>query len=290
MKIYNLGSLNIDYVYDVEHFVCAGETEASDKLELFPGGKGLNQSVAAARAGAEVIHGAVVGVGGEFLIEALEKAKVDASRIKYSENVNGHAIIQVDSSGQNCIMLYRGTNGEITREYVAEFLFDAEAGDILLLQNEINGLDFIFEIAVEKQMQIAFNSSPITPKMFSLPLKAVKWLFCNETEGEALFGSNDPEEIVERFINKYPDGNLILTLGKNGSIFKSRNLTLHQSIFKTKTVDTTAAGDTFTGYLTALVSKGENIEAALRTASKAASVTVSRKGASVSIPLIDELK
>lgn len=289
MKIYNLGSLNIDYVYTVEHFVRAGETLASNKMELFPGGKGLNQSVALARAGAAVIHGGIVGAKAEPLTDTLKNSGVDISRIRHSENVNGHAIIQVDSEGQNCIMLYRGTNGEITREYVEAFLLDAEADDILLLQNEINGLDFIFEIAERHSLQIAFNPSPITPEILKLPLGAVKWWFCNETEAEALFGSSDPKEITDRFIKKYPNANLILTLGSDGSIFKSRDLLIHQPIFKTEAVDTTAAGDTFTGYFTALVSKGESIEAAMKKAAKASSVTVSRKGASVSIPTVDEL-
>lgn len=290
MKIYNLGSLNIDYVYTVEHFVKAGETLSSQKMDIFPGGKGLNQSVALARAGADVVHGAVVGNDGMFLVETLRESGVNTDRIKLTDGKTGHAIIQVDRSGQNCILLYAGTNHSIDRQYAEAFLTDAEAEDILLLQNEINCLDIIFEIAHEKQMQIAFNPSPFKSDILKLPLSYVKWWFCNEVEGEELFGSNVPEEITENFIKQYPESNLILTLGKEGSLFKNAEMLVKQPIYKAEAVDTTAAGDTFTGYFITAVAKGESIENALKIASKASAVTVSRKGASVSIPCISELK
>ena len=160
MKIYNLGSLNIDYVYSVDHFVSAGETLSSDTMTVFPGGKGMNQSVALAKAGAKVIHGALVGNGGDFLLDTLSSSGVDMSRIKKVEHSSGHAIIQVDKNGQNCIMLFAGTNHLVNNEYIEEFLSDADPGDILLTQNETSGLDAAFEIANRKGMQIAFNPSP----------------------------------------------------------------------------------------------------------------------------------
>ena len=283
MRIYNLGSLNIDYVYDVDHFVSAGETLSSDKMQIFPGGKGLNQSVALARAGAEVIHGAVIGEDGGFLTEILSSAGVDTSRIETIPRRCGHAVIQVDKSGQNCILLYPGTNRCIDRRYIENFLFDAERDDILVVQNEISGLDIAFETASRKNMRIAFNPSPFHSDIKKLPLSLVRWLFCNETEGEALFGSRDIREITERFITQIPDGDLILTLGKDGSVFKNREKFIAQPIFETKTVDTTAAGDTFLGYFLASVTKGESVERSMAVASKAASVAVSVKGAASSI-------
>jgi len=289
MKIYNLGSLNIDYVYNVDHFVCAGETLSSKKMEIFPGGKGLNQSVALAKAGAEVIHGAIVGADGEFLVETLAKSGVKTERIKKSDKTSGHAIIQVDKNGQNCILLYSGTNRSIDRQYIEEFLSDAQKGDMLLLQNETNGLDVAFEIAKQKQMQIVFNPSPFQEEILNLNLSDVDWWFCNEIEGECLFGSSDPLEITENFIKKYPNSNLILTLGKDGCIFKNSEKLVKQSAYETKAVDTTAAGDTFSGYFISMLSQGKAIEEALKIASKASAVTVSRKGASVSIPYISEL-
>ena len=289
MKIYNLGSLNIDYVYSVEHFVGAGETLASDNMQIFPGGKGLNQSIALSRAGSNVIHGAILGSDGEFLKQIMFDSGVDISRIKSVKHPSGHAIIQVDKSGQNSILLYGGTNIEIDREYIEQFLSDANENDILVLQNEISNLSVAFEIAIKHKMQIAFNPSPFDETIHDLPLQHVKWWFCNETEGEALFDSSNPEEIAESFIQKYHDSNLILTLGEKGCIFKNADTFIRQPIYETVVIDTTAAGDTFTGYFISAVSCGKDIEYALKIASKASSVTVSRKGAAVSIPYNNEI-
>lgn len=290
MKIYNLGSLNIDYVYSVEHFVSAGETLSSENMQIFPGGKGLNQSVALSRAGAKVIHGASIGDNGELLTDTLADSGVDISRIKKVNGSCGHAIIQVDKVGQNCILLFAGSNHAIDKEYVENFLIDAEKDDILLLQNEVNGLDIIFEVANKKQMQIAFNPSPYKSDIKKLPLSYVKWWFCNEIEGAALFGSGTPKEIASNFAKQFPNSNLILTLGKEGSVFVNSDTYLKQPIYEVKAVDTTAAGDTFTGYFIAEIVKGGGVQKALDIASKAASITVSRNGAASSIPCASEIE
>jgi len=290
MKIYNLGSLNIDYVYEVDHFVSAGETLSSHKMTVFPGGKGMNQSVALAKAGATVIHGAVLGDGGEFLSETMAAAGVDVTRIKRMSSSSGHAIIQVDKHGQNCIMLFAGTNHLVDGEYIEQFLSDAEAGDILLTQNETSGLATAFEIAHRKGMQIAFNPSPYHESIANLPLSYVKWWFCNEIEAAELFGSSEPEKIAESFVRKYPEGALILTLGDEGSVFIDKDSYTEQSVYEVQPVDTTAAGDTFTGYFLASMMKGRGVAESLDLASKAAAITVSRLGASTSIPVYDEVQ
>lgn len=290
MKIYNIGSLNIDYVYSVDNFVLAGETKATENMNIFPGGKGLNQSIALAKAGAKVIHGAFIGDNGEFLLDTMSAAGVDISRIKKTNGSCGHAIIQVDKTGQNCILLFPGTNHALTKDYIEEFLADAEPQDILILQNETNALDIIFEVANNKKLQIVFNPSPLGDNIKKLPLEYVKWWFCNEIEGEALFGSSNPREITENFAKKYPDSNLILTLGKSGSIFKNAECEIKQSIYEAKAVDTTAAGDTFTGFFIAAISSGKDIKTALDLASKASAIGVSRKGAAESIPTLKEVE
>ena len=289
MKIYNLGSLNIDYVYAVEHFVTAGETLSSEGMNIFPGGKGLNQSVALAKAGVKVIHGAVIGDGGELLTNTLAEAGADISRIKKQNGSCGHAIIQVDKNGQNSILLFAGTNHCIEEAYIEEFLFDAEENDILLLQNETNALDKIFDVANKKKMQIAFNPSPFDADIKNLPLSYIKWWFCNEIEGKALFGSSDPREIANTFAKKYPNSNLILTLGSEGSVFINADTYIEQPIYKVHTVDTTAAGDTFTGYFLATITNGKDIAFSLDFAAKASAITVSRSGASSSIPTYIEV-
>ena len=290
MKIYNLGSLNIDFVYSVEHIVNPKETLSSSNLQKFAGGKGLNQSVALARAGSSVIHGGIIGTDGQFLKDALEKENVDVSNIKTLEKSTGHAIIQVDCSGQNSILLYSGTNFAVDREYVEQFLSDVDEDDILLLQNETSALDEAFKIANNKKMQIAFNPSPYSEKLKALPLHYVKWWFCNEVEANELFGTDDESKIANSFLSQFPNSNLVLTLGEQGSVFVNGSTTVKQAAYKVDAVDTTAAGDTFTGYFLSAVSQNKSIEDAMQIAAKASSITVSRKGASPSIPYFDEIR
>ncbi|MBQ2705144.1 MAG: ribokinase [Clostridia bacterium] len=289
-RIYNLGSLNIDYVYQVDHFVSAGETLSSNKLEVFPGGKGLNQSIALAKAGAKVVHGAVVGNEGEFLLENMSAVGVDISKISRLDGSCGHAIIQVDKKGQNCILLFSGTNGLVDKAYIEDFLSDAKEGDVLLLQNEVSNIDVAFEIAHEKKMQIAFNPSPYHKDINKLPLSYVKWWFCNEIEGEALFGGKEAKQITDNFIKQYPYSAIILTLGEKGCVYRDSTQIVSHPIYKVKAVDTTAAGDTFTGYFMSAITQGNDVKSALNIASKASAIAVSRKGASSSIPFKDEVQ
>lgn len=289
MKLYNLGSLNIDYVYTVPHFVSAGETLSGEKLEIFPGGKGLNQSIALAKAGVHVLHGAVLGEDGDSLLRTLSDAGVDVSRIDRTDERCGHAIIQVDRNGQNCILLYPGSNYAITKVYAEQFLRDAQENDLLLLQNEVNDPSMIFSIAKQKKMQIAWNPSPFHPDLPKLPLNDVTWWFCNETEAAAFFGDGQPEAIADRFAARFPDANLILTLGENGSLFRSGQRQLRQAAYPVSAVDTTAAGDTFTGYFLASLLKSHAVADALDIAAKASAVAVSRKGAASSIPTMQEV-
>lgn len=289
MKIYSLGSLNIDYVYSVDHFVRAGETLSSENMAIFPGGKGLNQSVAVSRAGAEVIHGGCVGSGGDFLIDIMNESGVNTEKIKTVTTSSGHAIIQVDKTGQNCILLFSGANYQIDRSYIEGFLKDAQKGDILLMQNEISGLSDAFEIAKQLGMKIAFNPSPYHNDIKKLPLEFVDLWFCNEIEAGELFGGDTAEETIQNFINQYPESALVLTLGSKGSMYKDKYQQISQSAYKVKAIDTTAAGDTFTGYFLWAVSNNRDIKFALDIASKASSIAVSREGASKSIPFASEL-
>lgn len=288
-RLYNFGSLNVDYVYRVPHFLQPGETLSSESRTVFPGGKGLNQSVAAAKAGAQVVHGGAVGQGAEFLLEILEEAGVQTDRILRRDEPNGHTFIQVDPSGQNCILLFPGTNHSFDRSYLEEYLSDAAPDDILLLQNETNCLQEALELAEEKHMAVAFNPSPFAEELKALPLSVVKWWFCNEIEAEAFFGTSDPTLVRERFLAQYPHSTLVLTLGEQGSVLISETEQLTQPIFHVKAVDTTAAGDTFTGYFLSAVMAGKSSADALRLASKAAAIAVSRPGAAVSIPSLDEV-
>ena len=289
MKIYNVGSVNVDHVYQVPHFVRAGETLASASLQQFPGGKGLNQSVALGKAGADVRHCALLNAADTWLIDVLREAKVDVSRIHRVSEPTGHAIIQVDETGQNCILLYPGANHCFTSSHFEQALDDAKEGDILLLQNEINGLAELFTLAHSKGMQIAWNPSPFDRSLLDLPLEYVTWWVVNETEGSGLTGLNAPEEILDAMSSRFPHSNVILTVGKNGSYFRNAEQRFHVPAVPTEAVDTTAAGDTFTGYFLAMIAKGKTITEALQIATKAAAISVSRKGAAVSIPWAQEV-
>ena len=185
MKILNFGSLNIDYVYNVDHFVQKGETISSSQMNIFSGGKGLNQSVALGRAGAKVFHAGRIGKDGEFLVEQLKEAGVNTDLVVVDEDCStGHAIIQNDAEGDNCILLYGGANQRITKEQIDAALEQFDAGDYLVLQNEISNLPYLMEKAAEKQMKIVLNPSPMDEKIKALPLDKVTLFFVNEIEAE----------------------------------------------------------------------------------------------------------
>ncbi len=288
MTVYNLGSLNIDYVYRVDHFVRPGETLTADSMAIFPGGKGLNQSVALARAGASVRHCGRIGQDGAFLREILREAGADVRHVETDAGPTGHALIQVEQSGQNCILLYPGTNRTMTEEFIRRALAEAGRGDILLLQNETNGLEAAFAIAAEKNMRIALNPSPFDARLKDLPLEQVSWWLCNEVEGAALTGETEPEAMARCFRRRYPHGALVLTLGGDGCLYSDGDGLRRQAAFSVPAVDTTAAGDTFTGYFLAGIAAGRPVEETLRQASAAAALAVSRPGASVSVPTMAE--
>ncbi len=285
MKFLNFGSLNLDFVYDVEHFVRPGETISSAALNTFSGGKGLNQSVALSRAGAQTYHGGCIGKDGQILLDGLRAAGADVSFVRVLKSCRtGHAIIQVDPSGQNCILLFGGANQAVTDVQIEETLSRFGAGDFLLLQNEINGLEQLMEKAAEKGIRIAFNPSPIDGKISQLPLEKVEFFLLNEIEGAALGGGNRPEEILEGLKKRYPKAKIVLTLGKEGALYFDGEKTFFQPIFPVKVMDTTAAGDTFTGYFLEAVSRGLPGDVCLKRAAAASAIAVSRKGASPSIP------
>lgn len=284
MKILNFGSLNIDYVYKVEHFVRPGETISSDDLMTFCGGKGLNQSIAIARAGCEVFHAGKIGVNGDMLRECLEKNSVNTMYLESTSRPAGHAIIQVDNKGQNCILLYGGSNEDMDEVFVRRVLSGFGEGDLILLQNEINLIDFIIGEASKKGMIIALNPSPISSDLKNYPLGHVKYFLMNEIEGYELTGEKTAEGIADEMLKRYPDSRIVLTLGKNGVLYIDKDTRAGHGIYKVDVVDTTAAGDTFTGFFIAGLAESLPIEENLERASIASSISVSRMGASDSIP------
>lgn len=286
MKILNFGSLNIDYVYDVEHFVQKGETISSTDLKVFSGGKGLNQSVAFSKAGADIYHAGMIGTDGTFLKDILKEAGVKVDYVKQSETVRtGNAIIQNDRQGDNCIILYGGANQIISKKFVDEVFREFESGDWLVIQNEMNENPYIVDCAHKKGMKVVLNPSPMNEKIFDINLKYVDCFILNEGEAKELAGNDlQGEELLDELKKKFPHTTIVLTLGELGSIYMDENNTVYQKAYKVKTVDTTAAGDTFTGYFVSGRLQGMPVKQSLELAAKASAITVMRKGAAPSIP------
>ncbi len=290
MKILNFGSLNIDKVYHVPHFVRPGETIASRDYQIFPGGKGLNQTIAAARAGLSICHAGTIGPDGRFLKELLEESGADTRFVREKDTITGNALIQVSGDGDNCIILFGGSNRENDRDYIDQVLEEFGEGDILLLQNEISSLDYLLQRGGEKGMRILLNPSPMDEALKQTDLSAVTWLMLNETEGLGFTGYMEPERITAALLARYPRMRVVLTLGGDGALYADADRVCRQPCFPVKAVDTTAAGDTFTGYFLAAAVEGMEPAGALRLAAAAASVAVSRSGAAVSIPVRAEVE
>lgn len=290
MKILNIGSLNLDYVYRVDHIIVPGETQTTFDMQTFCGGKGLNQSIALAKAGAKVYHGGVIGEDGEAFLNLCKENGIDTSCIKSIPGKSGHTIIQVDKNAQNCILLYGGANRSLTREYVDEVLSHFDKEDILLLQNEVNQLDYIIDRAYEKGMTIVLNPSPFDDHLSTCDLSKISLFLMNEIEGEQITKESEPDIILQVMAKTYPNAKVVLTLGKDGAIFFDGNEKYRQEIFEVKAVDTTAAGDTFTGYFLAGMLEGLEIAEILRRSAKASAIAVTRDGAVASIPTLEEVK
>ncbi len=290
MKLVNFGSLNYDYVYGVDHMVLPGETLSSHSMETFCGGKGLNQSIALARAGVFVYHAGMVGEDGDSLIAMCKENQIDDRFITKVQGKSGHTIIQVDKHGQNCIILYPGSNGLNTLEHIGEVLDYFEEGDMILLQNEINLLDQIIDKAYQKKLKIILNPSPFNEKVQACDLSKVSLFLMNEIEGYQITGEKEPDNILKVMAEKYPSSEVVLTLGKDGAMYSGNGKKYFRESYKVNAVDTTAAGDTFTGYYLASVIEGKSIEKSLEIGSLAASIAVTRKGATSSIPTKNEVE
>ena len=293
MKVLNFGSLNIDYVYDVDNFVRKGETISSKGLNVFCGGKGLNQSVALARAGADVYHAGMIGKDGIFLVDFLKNSGVNVDNILIRDDIRtGNAIIQRDISGDNCIILFAGANRSITRDYVDKVLEKFGRGDYIVLQNEISELPYIVESAHRQGMKIVLNPSPMDEKIGELNLSYIDYFLLNETEALKLSGIDkfDSKKCMSGLVDTYKGAGVLITLGDKGAIYSDGNIFVEQKAVKTKAVDTTAAGDTFTGYFVNGILGGKEIKEAINEATIAASIAVSRIGAAPSIPAMNEVK
>ncbi len=288
MKVLCFGSLNIDYTYSVPHFVQRGETLSAAQLRLFPGGKGLNQATALARAGLPVSLAGAIGEDGGFLLETLRRTGVDTRHVDILPDVRtGHAIIQNDAEGDNCILVYGGANHRTGREQIDRVLADFGPGDVLTVQNEIRELDYLICTAADRGMRVALTPAPMNEAVSTLPLNRLDWLFLNEVEGAALLGcevERDPLAAAEALRERFGIGSVVLTLGSEGSACVGAEGRFRQRAVPAEAVDTTGAGDTFAGFFLGGVLQGFDVPKAMRFASTAAAIAITRPGASSSIP------
>jgi len=289
IKVLNFGSLNIDHVYQVDHFVRPGETILSKEYQLFFGGKGFNQSVALARAGANVYHAGKVGDDGKSLLKECEKLHIKTDFIEVDSTPSGHAIIQVDPSGENCILLYGGANQSIDSVYIDKILENFSEGDYLLIQNEISSTDYLITQAHKKGLKIVFNPAPMNEKVFAYPLELIDLFILNETEAFELSNEINVEQAIWNLKQKYSRAEIIITQGGKGVSFLQNNELKRVKALTVEVIDTTAAGDTFVGYFLSSLIKNESLEEAITLGNKAASLAVQKSGASGSIPEISEI-
>lgn len=294
MKVLCFGSLNIDYTYKVDHFVKKGETLSSDSLRVFSGGKGLNQAIALARAGADTYHAGSIGEDGRFLLKELQDAGVHTDCVTVLQRERtGNAIIQNDRSGDNCILLYGGANQAITKEQVDQVLEQFETGDFILLQNEINELPYIVSEAHRKGLKVVLNPSPMNHRIGELPLEYVDYFLLNEIEAGQILGQDteagfDGEKLAGELLSRFPESAIVLTMGGDGSIYMDKTGTVRQTAYQVHPVDTTAAGDTFTGFFIGGILRGLPVREAMDLAARAAAIAVTGQGAAPSIPTLRE--
>ena len=289
-RVLNFGSINVDHVYTVEHFVRPGETLNCQEYRRFAGGKGLNQSIALAQAGACVYHAGKVGAADAWLKTLMEDKGVDTKFVETINGPSGHAIIQVNAAGENSIVIFGGVNQLMSKSDVQRIVANFGPEDYLLVQNEVNAVPQIIRSAKAKGLTIVFNPAPMSPHVLSYPLERVDILVVNETEAQSLTGESEPEKICETLNHQYPRTAIVLTMGHKGAAYFSSQVRFHQPAEKVHVVDSTGAGDTFIGFFLAELIKTNDPKAALGYATRAAAICVTRHGTADSIPSRKELE
>jgi ribokinase len=289
-RVLNFGSINVDHVYTVEHFVRPGETLSCQEYRRFAGGKGLNQSIALAQAGACVYHAGKAGAEDAWLKTLMADKGVDTRFVETINGASGHAIIQVNAAGENSIVIVGGANQLMSESDMQRIVTNFGADDYLLVQNEVNAVPQIIRSAKAKGLTIVFNPAPMNPQVLNYPLELVDILIVNETEAQSLTGESEPERIYETLNHRYPYMAMVLTMGSMGAAYFSPQVRFHQPAEKVHVVDSTGAGDTFIGFFLAELIRTNDPKTALAYATRAAAICVTRHGAADSIPSRRELE
>jgi len=284
MSIWNLGSINADFVYTVPHIPAPGETLSSTGRQMFLGGKGANMSVAAARAAARVNHIGAVGADGRWAVERLLEYGVDTRNIAEIETETAQAIIMVDPDGENAIVLHPGANAEIPQATLQTAMAEAQTGDWLVIQNETNLQRTAASLGKKMGLQVAYAAAPFDADRVQAVLPHIDFLILNAVEAEQLREATgfSPADLAVR--------DVIVTLGGGGADWYNGNKKEHFPAIKVDPVDTTGAGDTFTGYVLAGLDRGMPMGQAIQQATKAGALMVTRHGTADVIPDLSEVQ
>jgi len=295
-KILVIGSSNTDLIATVKNFPAAGETITGKSFLQVMGGKGANQAVAAHKLGDDVKFITCLGndANGQNTLKYFKETGLDvSSALLVDEAPSGTAIILVDENGENCIVITPGANSLLLPEYIHKIKDDIAACDMVLMQMEVpyETIRTVCELAYKRQKTVMLNVAPARRLDEDL-LKMIDILVVNETEAETISGDKIDEAGEEAVVDKLLElgaKTVVLTLGKQGCLMKNNSEFHYIPAFCVKALDTTAAGDTFCGALAAGLTRGEEWEQALKFATAASAICVTRMGAQPSIPALEEV-
>jgi ribokinase len=284
MAIWNLGSINADVVYSVPHIPVPGETLSSTNRRVFLGGKGANMSVAAARAAARVHHIGAVGQDGRWAVERLLEYGVDTRNIAELDTETAQAIIMVDAQGENAIVLHPGANVKIPQTALQTAMAEAQTGDWLVIQNETNLQRTAAQLGKKMGLRVAYAAAPFDAERVMAVLPHLDFLILNAVEADQL------KQATGQSPDKLPVRDVIVTLGADGADWYGTSGREHFPAIKVDAVDTTGAGDTFTGYVLAGLDRGMPMGQAIAQATKAGALMVTRHGTADVIPDLSEVQ
>ena len=292
-----IGSLNMDLVVNVDTMPKPGQTIIGSNFKEVPGGKGANQAVAMARLNGNVSMIGKVGEDGfgQTLINSLKNDKVDTTYIQTSKGATGVALITVDKNAQNSIVVSPGANFEVKEDDIDNNIEAIKNSDIVVLQLEtpLNTIKYALNKAKELNKYTILNPAPAV-KLDDEIIKNVDLLTPNETELEIISGvSIETEEYIQKAAQIMIENGvkeLIVTLGSKGSLYINKEKSMFKKAYKVEAVDTTAAGDSYTGALAVALSQDKNIEDAMDFASKVGALSVLKEGAQSSLPTLEDVK
>lgn len=292
-----IGSLNMDLVVNVEKMPKAGQTLLGSNFKEVPGGKGANQAVAMARLNGKVTMIGKVGNDsfGETLVNSLKKDNVNTDYIQVEKGPSGVALITVDKNAQNSIVVAPGANYKLTKEDIDKNIDAIKNSDIVVVQLEtpLETIKYALKKAKELGKYTILNPAPAVVLEDEI-IENVDLLTPNETEleiisGKSISNEDDINECAQIMINKGVK-ELIVTLGSKGSLYINKETSMFKKAYKVEAIDTTAAGDSYTGALAVAISIGKDMEYAMDFASKVGALSVMKEGAQSSLPTLIEVE